>query len=301
MPIDFTCPHCGSQTTVDDRFAGQTGPCRACGAAVTIPGQPSGPFAAAAPPPRGGSSSSAPWIIAIIVVAGGALLVCGGILAALLLPAVQAAREAARRAQCTNNLKTIGLAMQNYADVYGAFPPAYLADENGKPKHSWRVLLLPYLEQQPLYDRYDFDEPWDGPNNRQLGALMPKAFACPSHAPGGAVNTTTSYAAISGPGTLFEADTSSSIASVTDGLSHTLMVAEATGAGIHWMEPRDLDVTAMTFKINGSPNDISGEHPGIAQAVLGDGSCHALQSALDAETLRILTTKAGGEPLYGNF
>lgn len=298
MPIDFTCPHCGAQTTVDDRFAGQTGPCRTCGAAVTVPGTPSGPFAAAPPPPRGGSSSAAPWIIAVVV-AGGALFVCGGMLVALLLPAVQAAREAARRTQCVNNLKMIGIAMHNYADVHGAFPPAYLADENGKPMHSWRVLLLPYLEHQELYDRYDFSEPWDGPNNRQLAALIPNVFACPSHAAGGPANTTTSYAIISGPGTLFEADKSSSISSVTDGLSNTLLVAEATGAAIPWMEPRDLDVALMTMTLNGSPNDISAAHPGVAQALFADGSCRALQSSLSPETLRAMLTKAGGEPVQG--
>ena len=74
------------------------------------------------------------------------------ILIALLLPAVQAAREAARRAQCANNLKQIGLAMHNYNDAYGCFPPAAITDAQGKPLLSWRVAILPYLENQPLYD-----------------------------------------------------------------------------------------------------------------------------------------------------
>src|SRR6476469_182788 len=83
-----------------------------------------------------------------------------GVLVALLLPAVQAAREAARRMQCSNHLKQIGLALQNYHDTFGSLPPAYLADSQGKPIHSWRVLILPFLENTTLYDRYSFDEPW---------------------------------------------------------------------------------------------------------------------------------------------
>ncbi|MFN0054259.1 MAG: DUF1559 domain-containing protein, partial [Planctomycetales bacterium] len=81
------------------------------------------------------------------------LLVCGGILAALLLPAVQQAREAARRTQCKNNLHQIGLALHNYHDAFNSFPPAYIPDASGRPMHSWRVLILPFLDQAPLYQR----------------------------------------------------------------------------------------------------------------------------------------------------
>src|SRR4051794_6845264 len=78
-----------------------------------------------------------------------------GLLAALLLPNYRggAPRHAARRMQCSNHLKQIGLALQNYHDDYGTLPPAYIADSTGKPIHSWRVLLLPYIEQKLLYDK----------------------------------------------------------------------------------------------------------------------------------------------------
>src|SRR5579863_9248252 len=103
------------------------------------------------------------------------------ILVSLLIPATQQAREAARRSQCKNNLKQIGLALHNYHDAFGSFPPAFVADANGKPMHSWRVLILPYLDQLPLYKEYNFSEPWDGPNNSRLLNRMPPAFSCPSH------------------------------------------------------------------------------------------------------------------------
>ena len=80
---------------------------------------------------------------------------------------------------CTNNLKHIGLALLNYNDIFGCFPPAYTTDANGKPMHSWRVLILPFIEQQTLYKRYRFDEPWDGPNNSLLAKEMPSVFPLP--------------------------------------------------------------------------------------------------------------------------
>lgn len=292
MPISFICPHCGSQTNVDDRYAGHTGPCRQCGATVTIPGAPGGPFQ---PPPR---ASSWPIILVVAGVAVGGMLMCGGVLAALLLPAVQAAREAARRSQCTNNLRQIALGLQNYQDVYGSFPPAYVADENGKPMHSWRVLILPFVDQQALYDQYHFDEPWDGPNNRLLAASTPPVFRCPSDgvsAPG-----MTSYVGISGPGTIFDGDQPVRFSAIVDGTSNTLMVAEFAGGGIQWMEPRDLDASRLSGIV--SPPDgvnISSYHPAGANAALADGSVRFLSSSIDPQVLRAMTTINGAETVPG--
>ena len=69
------------------------------------------------------------------------------------------AHEATKRVQCTNNLKQIGLAMQNYHSAYGTFSPAFIADEQGNPMHSWRFVILPFLEEQGLYEAYDFSQP----------------------------------------------------------------------------------------------------------------------------------------------
>ena len=82
----------------------------------------------------------------------------------------------ALRAQCANNLKQIAMALHNYAADYQALPPAFVADATGKPMHSWRVLILPYLEQQALYAQYNLSEPWDGPNNIQLLDKVPSYF-----------------------------------------------------------------------------------------------------------------------------
>src|SRR5262245_25204046 len=103
MPISFSCPHCGKQTSVADQYAGQSGPCAACGKTITVPGGFSGPGYAYAPPKQGGAGA-----LVVVLALGLVAAVCVvGMLIALLLPAVQAAREAARRARSSNNLKQI--------------------------------------------------------------------------------------------------------------------------------------------------------------------------------------------------
>ena len=84
-----------------------------------------------------------------------------GVVVALLLPAVQAVREAARRNQSTNNMKQLGLSMHIYHDLKKRFPPAAISDKNGKPLLSWRVAILPYLDENELYKQFHLDEPWD--------------------------------------------------------------------------------------------------------------------------------------------
>ena len=288
MPIQFTCPHCGATKSVADQYAGQTGPCAECGQTITIPGKP-----AMAPPAKPASSGPSSVLIVLAVLVVG-FFGCGGVLIALLLPAVQAAREAARRAQCSNNLKQIGLALHNYHDVYKTFPPAYIPDKDGEPMHSWRVLILPFLEQQPLYEQYDFNEPWDGPNNSQLANVMIQTYQCPSSPEG---QTTTNYLAISGKGTVFNNGDGSKIQDILDGTSNTVIVAEVAGANINWMEPRDFDAAAMSMAINGAQDgsSISSFHPGGAQVLFADGSVRFLSENLAPGVLNLLLMRNDGQ------
>ena len=96
-----------------------------------------------------------------------------------LVPAIQSSLEAARRVQCVNNLKQIALAMHNYHSANNAFPRPASLDEKGKPLLSWRVAILPYLEQQELYDKFKLDEPWDSPHNKALLKEMPPVYPVP--------------------------------------------------------------------------------------------------------------------------
>src|SRR5262249_19251820 len=93
---------------------------------------------------------------------------------------IRQAREAARRSQCTNNLKQIGLAMHDYHRAHGTFPPAYSTSPDGKPLLSWRVHILPFLGQKALYDEFHKDEPWDSEHNKTLISRMPAVYTCPS-------------------------------------------------------------------------------------------------------------------------
>ena len=126
------------------------------------------------------------------------------VLGLMLYPAVEKAREAARRSGCKGGLFFLRFALDNYHEAYGCFPPPYIADAEGRPMHSWRVLILPFIDQAPLYNQYRFDEPWDGPNNRQLSVRIVSNdysfYHCPSDRPstGKLDATMTSYVAVVG-------------------------------------------------------------------------------------------------------
>ena len=291
MPIAFTCPHCGAQTSAADEFAGQTGPCSQCGKPVTIP--PLGGTPGYAPPAQ--KSSGAPVLVIVLVVLLGVFVVCGGILAALLMPAVQAAREAARRASCMNNLKQIGLALHNYHDTHRCFPPAVITDEDGRPMRSWRVAILPFMEERVLYDQYDFNEAWDDPSNSMLADMMPQIFRCPSDVQSGLGET--SYVMVTGEGTAGgEPNEAVHFRDFVDGTSNTIIVVEVTGAGIPWMEPRDLTIDEILGGINNpSGTGICSCHSGGAVVLLADGSVHFLADSIDPEVLKGLLTRDGQE------
>jgi type II secretory pathway pseudopilin PulG len=282
MPIPFTCPHCQAQTSVDDRYAGQTGPCSHCGKPITIP-SPVGANYAPTPAARGGNA-----LVLIAIIAGGGLvmLMIIGILIALLLPAIQVARTAARRAQSMNNLKQINLALLNYESTYGTFPPAYIADADGKPMHSWRVLILPFMEQQALYDRYNFDEPWDGPNNSLFHNTVVPAYIDPASDGTGAF---TSYVAVTGANTLFPGAEAVALKDVVDGLSNTISVVTTTDEDILWCEPRDLEYDLMSFQVNDPENPcISSDYPGGAPVGMADASVQFIQDDIDEASLKAL-------------
>lgn len=168
---------------------------------------------------------------------------CGG----LLLPAVRSSPAAARRMQCSNNMKQIVLALHNYYDQYQQFPPAYVADAQGKPMHSWRVLILPYIEEQTRYDKYRFDEPWNGPNNRQLLEPMPALFRCPSQAN----SPCTDYLAVVGPDTAWPGAVGRKKSDFADGTAETIMVVESGEPAVPWMEPRDLTLEEAIKYLSG--------------------------------------------------
>jgi prepilin-type processing-associated H-X9-DG protein len=207
-------------------------------------------------------------------------------LIALLLPAVQAAREAARRAQCVNNLKQIGLAMHNNESATGHFPPAAISDAQGTPLLSWRVAILPYIGEENLYKQFKLNEPWDSPSNKALLSQMPKTYVCPSQPPGEAGMTT--YQAIVGPGTMFDGVEGIDLRDITDGTSNTIMVVEGK-TPVAWTKPDDIDIGDMAVSIGS-------KHPGGANAAFADGSVKFLKiNNINPAILRALGTRKAGE------
>lgn len=192
-----------------------------------------------------------------------------------LVGAVGRAREAARSSQCAGHLAQLQLALHIYETTYGSLPPAAMTGPDGKPLLSWRVALLPILDQQELYKKIRLDEPWDGPNNRKLHAQRPPIFACPSHL-GEAGRGDTSYVVVVGPRTLFPGrGRAKRIADIRDDPASTLMIVESTTSSINWMEPRDLQWDRMSFRLNDtsrpsiSSDHRSGSYPGPHVAAAG--------------------------------
>jgi len=199
--------------------------------------------------------------------------------------------------RCYGNVTNICLALQSYHDVHGRFPPAYLANEDGEPMHSWRVLILPHLGECDLYKQYRFDEPWHGPNNRKLAQKMPSVYRCPDRKrkPD---DFTTDYLAVTGPNTMWPVDQTVRISDVTDGTSNTVIVVESANCGIRWLEPLDLDVDTIPMKVNPkSKRGISSVHSGGALVGLVDGSVQYLSDSLPSNTVRTLLIRNDGETI----
>jgi len=227
-----------------------------------------------------------------MAVAGIVLGVVGCLFTILLfLPAVCSSREAARRSQCVNNLKQIGLAMHNFHAVNGSLPPAVITDKSGQPLLSWRVAILPYLECGSLYSRFHLDEPWDSPHNLSLLEPVPSVYACPSDAtrkPG-----MTGYQAVIGPNTAFTPDLKPvEFADFIDGTSNTLLVGESRRC-VPWTKPEDLPMNT-TLPLSGLDSFHSYRTNGF-NALFADGSVHFLKGSIASGVLRALLTRNGNE------
>jgi hypothetical protein len=187
------------------------------------------------------------------------------------------------------------LAVANYHDTYGSYPPAYVAGPDGRPMHSWRVLILPFLEQKDLYNAYNFAEPWDGPNNRRLADKVGRIYLR-SGLEGGQ-DRSTSFVAVVGPGTAWPGSKPLSVKDVGDGTSNTLLAVEVPDGQFSWMEPRDLRLDAMSLRINDGSGRGLGSRLGGARVVSADGTVRTLPDDLDPALLRAMMTANGGEAI----
>ncbi|HET6575818.1 MAG TPA: DUF1559 domain-containing protein [Fimbriiglobus sp.] len=184
-----------------------------------------------------------------------------------------------------NNLKLIGLAGHNYHDVNGSMPNNVYS-KDGKPLLSWRVLLLPYLEEEKLAREFKLDEPWDSEHNKKLIARIPKVYA-PIRVK--AEPGQTFYRGFAGPGTVFEPKKQINLPQITDGTSNTAWVVEA-GQPVVWTKPDDLP-----FDPKKNLPKLGGLFDGEFHVLTVDGAVHRAKKDFDPQVFKALVTRAGGE------
>jgi hypothetical protein len=211
----------------------------------------------------------------------------------LLVEAIRKQRGAAERIQSTNNLKQIAIAMINYSDTYGGrLPPYAVFGKDGKPLLSWRVLILPFLEQDALYKQFHLDEPWDSEHNKKLLAKMPKTYAIPGQKAADA----THYQGFHGKGAFFEGKTGVRFpVDFPDGTSNTLMIVEAADA-VPWTRPADL-----SYDPDKPLPKLGGFHEGGFNAAFCDASVHFLKATIKPQTLHWLIQRNDGNVIPRDF
>ncbi|MBO0697227.1 MAG: DUF1559 domain-containing protein [Zavarzinella sp.] len=195
---------------------------------------------------------------------------------------------ASARIQSTNNLKQIGLAMHNFHDTVGVFPAAAIVDKKGKPLLSWRVAILPYVEQENLYKQFHLDEPWDSEHNKKLIAQMPKIYALPY---GGTKPGETHYRVFVSNGAIFDMVQGIKIAQITDGTSNTLLAFEAA-EGVPWTKPEDIEFDPqkpMTKHLRFENK--------ACNFLMADGSVRAVPSTIRDGVLKLVIQRDDGQPI----
>jgi hypothetical protein len=204
---------------------------------------------------------------------------------------------------CRGNLARIALALHAYHEANGSFPPAFVADETGRPMHSWRVLILPYLNEHRLYNSYRFDEPWDGPHNRRLERRIPKVYQCPNWPNYGdplAPDHTMGYFAVVGQWTAWPGPTSGSLEGITDGPESTVLLVEDSNR-VSWLAPVDLSLEDALRRFPSSKS--TGPHRVVRYftelqscrtAVFADGHPALLREGLSAQVWSDLLSARDG-------
>jgi predicted Zn finger-like uncharacterized protein len=235
-----------------------------------------------------GNIGMAILIVVVLVAAPGALV----------LPALINVRGAAGKNATANNLKQIALSMHNYNDTYGRLPPAPGMDlqNPGQPKLSWRVAMLPYLEQGALYNRFALPQPWDQPPNSVLLQQRPMVYGTPINEPSDP--TTTFFQVCTGPNTLFsDVKTPVRLMQITDGISNTIFALQAQSGAVPWSKPADIVMTPA-----GQPLPAQLQGKGTMLVSMCDGSVRFVNlGKLSEQTLRRAIDPRDGQPLGADW
>jgi hypothetical protein len=210
--------------------------------------------------------------------------------AVALVPAAQKLRGDAGRVKSANNLKQLAIGIHNYESAYGHLPHD-IVDKNGKPLLSWRVQILPFIEQNNLYNQFKLDEPWDSDNNKAASQAVIKVFLAPeAKLPPKMEWGLTSYRAISGPGAAFEPGKKLKLVDFTDGTSNTIMLIE-TDELVPWAKPGDFPFDPK----KPLPKIVPVGGKNVFQVATADGAVRALKTTTSEKTLKAAMTRNGGE------
>lgn len=179
-----------------------------------------------------------------------------------------------KRSRCQNNLKQLALAFHNFESRFHHFPQSSNSQADVRFPFSWRIAILPYIEQQALYDAYRFDEPWDGPNNSKLAERMPAVFRCPSEPRFfGDDVVTTPYLAVTGDGTMFPDGRAGKLRDARNGQSNTVMLVEVPSRRVHWMCPDDISLDDLIALLATHGNEaMQSPHRAGVNFARGDGA-----------------------------
>lgn len=250
-----------------------------------------------APPPQRNGMSTGMIIGIILGILFLCFLLCGGVLAALLIPAISAARAAATQVQDSNNMRLIGLALHNYEATYKKLPTPYATNSNGEKVWSWRIAMLPFIEDGTTFQKVDFKnmKPWDDPSNTALqGPANPYFTSVRSDLPPGSnganIFLISNPENKGGPNSAFVDGVYTKFSDCSDGISNTLVGVLLVKHNVPWASPETLS-TEEAYRL------IQNEDQTFIALFL-DGSVKRLKTSIDEQTFKALVTRDGGEQMY---
>ena len=303
MPYLFVCPHCGTKTQVEDQYSGHRGRCVSCDGKIEVPEFSKSPDSSNGLDAVDQTIStiftrnnSIRWIAGTVV----CLVLAGGLLTILVRlggNTITTLNVSRANVASIKNLEKIAAALNAYAVDHGSYPLPFTTDANNKPMHSWRVSILPYLDEQDLYDRITQTLPWDDPSNRM--ATDYQIPSCYRDATGDSFGDNVShYYLITGTETLFPPSGPLRPGDIMDPPAMTILIVEGmpTQFPMSWTEPADLNVSSATTApttVNSMTSEVA---DGLNFATV-DGVGHHVGSDLPQSILDALVTPAGGERL----
>ena len=264
-----------------------------CGGLTALPGLICGIIGIGRASSRGGAGHG--MAIAGTVLSGIGMLSIIPLLIGLLLPAVQKVRQASERMSSSNNLKQIGLAMHIYNDSHDhlPLPYSYTGPRDGEPsalsdRLSWRVAMLPYMEQNSLYAKFQMAEPWNSPTNLPHSKAFVKTLIHPSD---GMSEPTSRYRIFYGGGAVYDLGRPARLSSIADGSSTTIAVVEG-GERVTWSQ-----FDEYPFSMDGPLPKLGHDNFPVIQVAMFDGSVRAIRKSIDPMVLKSGIHASDGLPL----